>query len=71
MNDIPYIEDLIDQVNRVFEHGHSRAKNHDQRLGQWIVNKLRTTGRNNNDIVRYLFSIENKEFLELIGDYND
>ena len=71
MTDIPYIEDLIEQVNRIFDHGHSRAKNHDQRLGQWIVNKLRITGRNNNDIVRYLFNIENKEFLELIGDYND
>lgn len=66
---IPYIEDLIEQIESVFEH--------DQLLGQWLVNKIRVgiMIRNegmylDSDIVRYSFNIENKELLELIGNYN-
>ena len=77
MRDIEYIEDIVEQVEKLFEHGHSRAKNHDQRMGQWIVNKIRTDNFSENhrdwsdsDIVHYLFNIENREFLDLVGDYN-
>ena len=77
MRKIEYIPDIIEQVEKLFEHGHSRAKNHDQRLGQWIVNKIRTDNFSINhrtwsdaDIVRHLFNIENREFLDLVGDYN-
>lgn len=78
MRDIEYMEDLIDKVEKLFAHGHSRAKNHDQRLGQWIINKIRTknwTQSNINmsdeQIVRILFNLENRELWELMRDYND
>jgi len=42
MRKIEYIPDIIEQVEKLFEHGHSRARNHDMRLGQYIINKIRT-----------------------------
>lgn len=77
MRKIEYIPDIIEQVEKLFEHGHSRARNHDMRLGQYIINKIRTDNFSENhrdwddsSIVRYLFNIENREFLDLVADYN-
>ena len=58
------------QVDRIFYHGPQRAKSHDLRFGQWLVNKIRTKYPDG-DVQRILFSIENPELLELIKEYND
>ena len=69
--EIPYISDkLIEQVNRIFYHGAQRAKSHDQRFGQWLVNKIRTKYPNG-DVQGILFNLENPEIYEMLRDYND
>ena len=68
MNDIPVVSDEI--MDEIFAHGGQRAKSHDQRFGQWLVNKIRTNS-DSEDIVRILFNIENPEMLEMLRDYND
>ena len=70
---IPYIsEEMMASVEAIFEHGHSRAKNHDLRLGQWLVNKIHTTYdvRDKGGVVRVLFNLENQELWDLLKDYN-
>ncbi len=61
-----------------------RAKNHDQRKGQWLVNKIRSNPKykkhytdaiddHNSEqalVERIIFSIENDEFDEYMEDYN-
>ena len=77
--DIPYIsEEMMASVEALFEHGHSRAKNHDQRLGQWIVNMIRTEGMTKKNITMdhatvtsILFNMENQELWDLMKGYND
>ena len=42
-NDIPVIsEKMMEMADSIFAHGGQRAKSHDQRFGQWLVNKIRT-----------------------------
>ena len=71
MREIPKVSDeLMEQLDRMFYHGEQRAKSHDLRLGQWLVNKIRSkypTG----DVKRILFNMENPEILELLKEYND
>lgn len=72
--DIPYIsEEMMDAVEKIFEHDHSRAKNHDLRLGQWLVNKIRTKYNTvtNDDVSRILFNLENQELWDILKGYND
>ena len=75
--DIPYIsEEMMASVESIFSHGKSRAKNHDQRLGQWLVNKIRTADSTNTEmlsheqVTRILFNMENQELWDLLKDYN-
>ncbi len=69
--EIPVVsKELIEQVNRIFYHGERRAKSHDQRFGQWLVNKIRTKYPDG-DVQRILFNLENPEILEMLRDYND
>ena len=69
--DIPYIsEEMMESVERIFAHGPSRAKNHDQRLGQWLVNKLRDKQGSTEGVTRILFNLENQELWDLLKDYN-
>ena len=69
--DIPYVSDeLMKQVDRIFVHGAQRAKSHDQRFGQWLVNKIRMKYPNGN-VEGILFNLENPEILEMLRDYND
>jgi len=43
-SEIPVVSDeIIEQVNRIFAHGGQRAKSHDQRFGQYLINKIRET----------------------------
>ena len=68
--DIPYISDeLMKQVDAIFAHGPQRAKSHDQRLGQWLVNKIRIKYPKA-DPSKMLFNLENPELLEMLRDYN-
>jgi|APSaa5957512535_1039671.scaffolds.fasta_scaffold46053_4 hypothetical protein len=75
--EIPRVSDeLMEQVERIFSHGPSRAKNHDQRFGQWLVNKIRTKYTNygfmtQEQVTRVLFNLENQEIWDMIKDYND
>ena len=74
MRDIPYIsEEMMTDIESIFAHGHSRAKNHDQRLGQWLVNQMNTKygGISKESLVRILFNLENQELWDLIKEYND
>ena len=70
-------EELMAQVDRIFAHGPSRAKNHDQRFGQWLVNKIRTKDNkkyahiDDLNIQGVIFNMENQEFLDYMEDYND
>ena len=71
--DIPYIsEEMMTSVEAIFEHGHSRAKNHDLRLGQWLVNKIQAQYPSSDKtyVVRVLFNLENQELWDLLKDYN-
>ena len=71
MRDIPVVsEELMEQVDRIFAHGGSRAKSHDLRFGQWLVNKIYSQYPDG-DVKRILFSMENPEMLELLREYND
>lgn len=54
-----------------------RAKSHDQRKGQWLINKIRTEDYTNKkmdmedeQIVSILFNIENYEFDKLMENYD-
>ena len=70
---IPYIsEEMMESVERIFFHGESRAKNHDLRLGQWLINKLnfKYNCDNSVDATRVLFNLENQELWDLLKDYN-
>jgi hypothetical protein len=65
----------------------SRAKNHDQRKGQWLVNKIRMSDKYASRFVdaydhknmmswkalveQILFNIENDEYDSYMDDYND
>jgi hypothetical protein len=72
--EIPRISDeLIAWAEELFAHGPSRAKNHDQRFGQWIVNKIRTGHPECGPecVQRVLFNLENQEFWDLVKDYNE
>jgi hypothetical protein len=73
---IPNIsEEMMDAVEKIFFHGPSRAKNHDQRLGQYLLNKIHNEYGNHKtsraDEARILFNLENQEIWDLIKDYND
>jgi len=64
-----------------------RAKSHDQRKGQWLVNKMRSdpqyksafelaySSNTPNDwkalVEQLLFNIENDQYDEYMGDYNE
>lgn len=61
-----------------------RAKTHDQRKGQWLINKIRQSekyhdsykdawdhGKEKQFIEMLIFNIENKEFDEFMSDYDD
>ena len=73
MRDIPYVSDeLMEQIDKIFAHGKQRAKSHDQRLGQWLSNKIcerYKCSREQAGLV--LCHLENPEMLELLSDYND
>ena len=78
--EIPCISDkLMKQVEAIFAHGPQRAKSHDQRFGQWLVNKIRTQYSDeckgyttpDEQITKILFNMENPELYELLRDYND
>lgn len=73
---IPFISDeMIKDVERIFWHGPRRAKHHDLRLGQWLVNTIYTKyckGEHNDDhVTRVLFNLENQELWDLLKGYND
>jgi len=75
---IPYIsEEMMKSVERIFAHGPRRAKHHDQRLGQWLVNKIRTADGTNTEmlshtqVTRILFNLENQELWDLLKGYNN
>lgn len=71
LTEIPFVSDkLMEQIDKIFYHGKQRAKSHDQRLGQWLINKIRTKYPNGNVNV-ILFNLENPEILEMLRDYND
>lgn len=68
--EIPVVnEELMRQVDRIFYHGGQRAKSHDLRFGQWLVNMIRTKYPNG-DVQGILFNLENPEILEMLRDYN-
>ncbi len=70
---IPFISDeLMKYVDDIFSHGPSRARNHDLRLGQWLVNTIRRQyqGASDQHIIRILFNLENQELWDLIKGYN-
>ena len=76
--DIPYIsEEMMENIESIFAHGHSRAKNHDLRLGQWLVNQMNIKygkpqqGISDESLVRILFNLENQELWDLLKEYND
>jgi len=69
--DIPYIsEEMMEDIESIFAHGHSRAKNHDQRLGQWLMNKIYEKHGDIN-VRSFLSRIENQELWDLLKEYND
>lgn len=71
MNKIPYISDeLMDKIDKILYHGEQRAKSHDQRFGQWLVNKIRIKYPKG-DVERVLFNLENPEIYEMLKDYNN
>ena len=60
------------QVDRIFYHGEQRAKSHDLRFGQWLVNKIyKEYNCDQSGVTRILFNLENPEILEMLKDYND
>lgn len=71
--DIPRISDeMMEWVESIFEHGESRAKNHDLRFGQWIVNEIRRKDSlDHATVTRRLFNMENQELWDLMKGYND
>ena len=76
---IPRISDeMMEAVEKMFYHGESRARNHDSRLGQWIVNMIRTEGMTKKNITMdhstvcsILFNMENQELWDLMKGYNE
>ncbi len=78
--EIPCISDkLMKQVEAIFAHGPQRAKSHDQRLGQWLVNNIRDKYADEckgyvpdqEQVTRILFNMENQEIYEILRHYND
>jgi len=73
--EIPFVSDeLMEQIDRIFYHGEQRAKSHDLRFGQYLVNSIYKKYGNEIDDVNVsgiLFNMENPELLELIKKYND
>lgn len=74
-NEIPVVSDeLMAQVDRIFAHGGQRAKSHDLRFGQWLVNSVYKKYGNKIDdlnVSGVIFNMENPEMLELLKEYND
>ncbi len=71
---LPFISDkMMKDIDKIFAHGPSRAKNHDLRLGQWLVNTIRRQyqGCSDQHIIRILFNLENQELWDLIKGYNE
>ena len=71
---LPFISDkMMKDIDAIFAHGPSRAKNHDLRLGQWLVNTIRRNyqGCSDQHIVHILFNLENQELWDLIKEYNE
>ena len=50
-----------------------RAKSHDQRKGQWLINKIRSEYQiwHKEAVELKIWNMENDEFDRLMGDYND
>jgi len=72
--EIPVVsEELMKQVYRIFYHGGQRAKSHDLRFGQYLLNQIahKYKCKSRADATRILFNLENPEILELIKDYNE
>lgn len=85
------IQEIINQIcgsGKMFNTDFpQRAKNHDQRKGQWLVNKIRSDPQYEEAFSRayksdnhsawkqlveqILFNIENDEYDKYMGDYND
>lgn len=63
--EIPCVSDeLMKQVNRIFYHGPQRAKSHDQRFGQWLINKIRQTKKYQEAMSEYTTKYKSKGYLE-------
>ncbi len=71
--DIPYVsEELMEQIDRILDHGPRRAKSHDQRFGQWLSNAICSKYKcSRQDAGLILCHIENPELLEMVKEYND
>lgn len=71
--EIPVVsEELMKQVDRILYHGEQRAKSHDQRLGQWLSNKICLKYKCSREQAGHiLFDLENPEILEMLRDYNE
>lgn len=72
--EIPYIsEEMMKSVERIFWHGPRRAKHHDLRLGQWLLNAIHTKYGSNSraDEARILFNLENQDVWDLLKGYNE
>ena len=68
--EIPVVSDeIMEQVDKLLYHGGQRAKSHDMRLGQWLLNKI-VKKYPRADVGTVLFNIENPEILEMLRDYN-
>ena len=62
------------QVDRIFAHGGQRAKSHDLRFGQYLINaiyKKYGDGVKQLNIDGIIFNMENPEMLEMVRGYND
>ena len=71
---IPVIsKELMEQVDRIFWHGDSRAKNHDLRFGQYLLNAIahKYNLKDRGEATHLLFNLENQEVYDLIKGYND
>ena len=73
MSEIPFVSDeLMEQVDRIFYHGVQRAKSHDQRFGQYLLNKIALKYQCSREgATHILFNLENPEILEMVKDYNE
>jgi len=75
MTNIPVVsEELMKQIDRIFAHGGQRAKSHDLRFGQFLINtiyKKHGNGVDKLNISGIIFNMENPEMLEIMRHYND